>query len=129
MDIDPDGDPRGFAALPMGVGRPVPWAMALCLCSEEVPMMKPKQLPEFKTYQERDAWFLQNADYFTVIKKEGVGHVARDEVKTLADAEILARIRQAIGGGNYMIYAVVGEQSAFVKAVPLKGPVFIKRVP
>ena len=80
--------------------------------------MKPKPLPDFQTYQERDKWFTENADYFTVVKKDGVGHVARDEVTTLAGAEALAKTRQIISGGRYLIYAVVGEQSAFVKTVP-----------
>lgn len=80
--------------------------------------MKPKPLPDFHSYQERDAWFAENADYFTVVKKDGVGHYARDEARTLALAETIAKTRQAIGGGKYMIYAVVGEQSAFVKTVP-----------
>jgi hypothetical protein len=80
--------------------------------------MKPKLLPDFQTYQERDAWFALNADYFTVVKKDGVGHYARDEATTLPAAEAMAKTRQAVGGGKYMIYAVVGEQSAFVKTVP-----------
>lgn len=80
--------------------------------------MKHKLLPDFQTYQQRDAWFAENADYFTVVKKDGVGHVARDEAPTLAAAEASAKTKQTIGGGKYLIYAVVGEQSAFVKTVP-----------
>ena len=103
----------------MGMGCLAPWAMATVLCIRKVLLaMKPKPLPDFQTYQERDAWFTENADYFTVVKKDGVGHVARDEVQTLADAEALAKTRQTISGGRYLIYAVVGEQSAFVKTVP-----------
>jgi len=80
--------------------------------------MKPKQLPDFQTYQERDAWFAANADYFTIVKKDGVGHYARDETKTLTAAETLAKTRHTISRRKYMIYAVVGEQSAFVKTYP-----------
>jgi len=103
----------------MGMDCLTPWIMASLLYIEEVlVVMKPKLPPDFQTYQERDAWFTENADYFTVVKKDGVGHVARDEVNTLADAEALAKTRQTISGGRYLIYAVVGEQSAFVKTVP-----------
>jgi len=80
--------------------------------------MKPKPLPDFKTYQERDAWFAANADYFTIVRKDGVGHYARDEAKTLAKAEAIAKTRQVVTSGRYLIYAVVGEQSALVKAIP-----------
>ena len=76
-----------------------------------------KQLPDFKTSNERDSFFRDHADYFTVIKKEGVGHYARDERKTLDEAVALAKTKITIGGGRYMIYAVIGEQSAFVKSV------------
>lgn len=81
-------------------------------------MRKPKPMPDFKTYQDRDLWFAQNADYFTVVRKDGVGHYARDEAPTLAAAEALATTRRTVAGGRYLIYAVVGEQSAFVKTVP-----------
>lgn len=79
--------------------------------------MKKKLPPDFKTYEERDNYFRDNADYFTLIKKGGVGHYARDERKTLAEIEALAKTKLTLGGGNYMIYAVIGEQSAFVKTI------------
>ena len=74
-------------------------------------------LPDFKSHDERDNYFRDHAEYFTVIKKHGVGAYQRDECKTLAEAENLVKTRQAIGGGNYMIYAVIGNQSAFVKGM------------
>lgn len=80
-------------------------------------MKKPKPTPDFKTSQERDDWFRDNADYFTLVKKAGVGHYARDECKSLVEAEALAKTKIAVGGGRYLIYAVVGQQSALVKAV------------
>ena len=76
-----------------------------------------KNLPDFKTYQERDDYFRDHADYFTLIKKEGVGKYRHDVCKSLAEAEALAKIKQAVGGGRYLIYAVIGEQSALTKAV------------
>jgi hypothetical protein len=80
-------------------------------------------MPDFKSWEERDKYFLEHAEYFTVIKKAGVGHYQRDEAKTLVQAENLVKTRQTIGGGNYMIYAVIGEQSAFVKAMPEGGKI------
>jgi hypothetical protein len=76
-----------------------------------------KDMPDFKTYEERDVFFRENADYFTVVKKAGVGNYQRDERKTLAEAEALAKTKQTIGGGHYLIYAVIGEQSALVKPI------------
>lgn len=81
--------------------------------------MNIKRLPDFKSSDERDAYFRDHADFFTVVKKAGRGY-ERDECKTLADAEKLAKTKQVIGGSGYMIYAVIGEQSAFVKAIPPK---------
>ena len=77
-----------------------------------------KMLPDFKTYQERDQFFKENADYFTLVAKNGVGTYSRTEFKTVADATKAAQTRQVVGGGGWMIYAVIGQQSAFVKAVP-----------
>lgn len=73
--------------------------------------------PDFKTWQERDAYFREHADYFTLVKKSGVGQYDRSEFKTLAEAEKAAQTKALIGGGGWMIYAVIGEQSAFVKAI------------
>lgn len=76
-----------------------------------------KTLPDFQSIQERDDYFRENADYFTLVNKSGVGVYNRDERKSLAEIESLAKTKQTIGGGRYMIYAVIGEQSAFVKTV------------
>lgn len=74
-------------------------------------------MPDFKSIDERDTYFREHADYFTLVKKAGVGHYSRDEFKSVEEAEALAKTKTAVGGGGYMIYAVIGEQSAFVKAV------------
>lgn len=76
----------------------------------------PRGTPDFKTFEERDAWFKQHADYFTVVRKSGTGY-ERNEAPTLAEAVKLAKTKITIGGGRYMIYAVIGEQSAFVQNV------------
>jgi hypothetical protein len=44
-------------------------------------------LPDFKTYQERDNYFRDHGDYFTLVKKAGVGEPSRVEYKSLAEAE------------------------------------------
>jgi hypothetical protein len=74
-------------------------------------------LPDFKTYEERDKFFAEHAEYFTVVKKSGVGKYDRSEYKTLVEATHAAQTRQIVGGGGWMIYAVIGNQSAFVKAI------------
>lgn len=73
-------------------------------------------MPDFKSNQERDDYFFQNADYFTLVKAK-VGIPDRTEYKTMAEAESAAKTRITIGGGRYMIYAVIGNESAFVKGV------------
>lgn len=78
---------------------------------------RPKSMPDFKSHQERDKYFRENAEYFTLIKKEGVGNYARDERKSLAEIEALAQTKITVGGGRYMVYAVIGEQSALVKTI------------
>lgn len=87
-------------------------------------MTKPRigAMPDFKSHEERDKYFRDHADYFTAIKKSGVGHYDRNEAKTLDEAIKMAQTKQAIGGGNYMIYAVIGQQSAFVQSVPETQP-------
>jgi hypothetical protein len=74
--------------------------------------------PDFKTYKERDDYFRENAEYFTVVKKAGVGQVDRTEYKTLEEAERAAQTKATISGGGWMIYAIIGSQSAFVTSVP-----------
>ena len=77
----------------------------------------PKPLPDFQTYQERDEYFRDHADFFTLIKKDGVGHYERSEGATLAEIEKLAHTKISVGGGKYLVYAVIGGQSAFVKTI------------
>lgn len=76
-----------------------------------------KSIPVFGTIEERDAYFNENADYFTLIKKEGVGHCQRDERNSLDEIEKLAKTKIEVGGGRFLVYAVIGEQSALVKTI------------
>lgn len=82
------------------------------------PEVRSRGMPDFQSHAERDQYFRDNAEYFTAVKKAGVGHYDRNEAKTLAEVIKLAQTKQAIGGGNYMIYAVIGQQSAFVQTLP-----------
>jgi hypothetical protein len=75
-------------------------------------------LPDFKTYEERDTYFRENADYFTVVKKTGVGIYDRFEFSSLDEALRAAQTKATIGGGGWMIYGVIDGQSAFVTSVP-----------
>ena len=79
-----------------------------------------KITPDFKTYQERDDYFRKNADYFTLFSMSGRGTDTKIECKTLEEAEKLAQTKQVIAGGGWLIYAVIGSQSALVKTVPVK---------
>lgn len=74
-------------------------------------------LPDFKSHKERDDYFRDNADYFSVIRMGGIGVSERIEAKTLAEAEKAIKIRQAVIGGRFLIYAVIDQQSALAKTV------------
>lgn len=76
-----------------------------------------KPLPDFKSHEERDNYFKQHADYFTLIKKSGVGTYQRDERNSLEEIISLAQTKITVGGGKYLVYAVIGEQSAFVMTI------------
>lgn len=74
-------------------------------------------MPDFKSHAERDAWFKENAQYYTLVKKTGVGKYSRDEYYSLEEALKAGKTKALIGGGGYMVYAVVGEQSALVTTI------------
>lgn len=81
-----------------------------------------KDPPDFRTADERDEYFRKNAGYYTLVAKSGVGKYDRTEYNSIAEAEKAAQTRQLIGGGGgWLIYAVIGEQSALVKAIPVRG--------
>ena len=88
------------------------------MAKSKKPEVRSRGMPDFQSYAERDQYFRDNADYFTLIKKSGVGTYERSEAKTLAEIEALAKTKITVGGGRYLVYAVIGEQSAFVKTIP-----------
>ena len=77
-----------------------------------------KQIPDFKSIEERDQWITDNADYFTTLVYWGEGgrSFSRYELSTLLNAEKAANFF-AKNGYKSMIYAVVGASDAFVKSV------------
>lgn len=72
----------------------------------------------FPTVEARDAWIINNADYFTVGRRLGPGlGYERHEVPTLVDAENLGRRMADTVNRAYLIYAVSDIYSTFVKAI------------
>jgi hypothetical protein len=79
---------------------------------------EPKWLPDFASHEERDKYFREHADYFTLVRKGPVGSgYKREEYKTLQEAEKAGATKALVGGTGWMIYAVIGNQSAFVKGI------------
>lgn len=76
-----------------------------------------KSIPVFKSHDERDAYFRDNADYFTLVRKAGVGVYERIEYPTLAKAIAAGQTKAVISGGGWLVYGVIGEQSAMVATV------------
>lgn len=82
-----------------------------------------KPVPDFKSHDDRDKFFKEHADYFTAVKFQGVGKYDRIEAQALEEAKRLAQTKAIIGGGRYMIYAVIGGQSAYVTTMSATGEV------
>lgn len=73
-------------------------------------------MPDFQTYQERDAWIKAHADYFTVVRYLGPRRgYERHEVKTLAEAQALAGRMSVEAGVPYLVYAVSGIHDAWME--------------
>jgi hypothetical protein len=76
-------------------------------------------MPDFKSIEERDAWIIEHAKYFTVLACYGLGRsFERNEVSSsLDDAIALAQSLVKTHFMRCMIYAVAPPYDAFVKAV------------
>lgn len=71
----------------------------------------------FSSSEERDKWIIKNCDYFTAVRRVNL-QTERYEFPSLDEAEAAARrILNESGGKPFMIYAVSGIYSAFVKGV------------
>lgn len=80
------------------------------------------QTLDFKTAKERDEYIINNSDYFTVVRHLGPRRgYERHEVKTLVEAETLARRMAKEAGKPYIIYAVAGLRDAMVGYVDQEG--------
>lgn len=77
-----------------------------------------KQIPDFKTEKERQAWFIENADYFTAVTRRTL-HNERHEFKTRAEALAYANsiLQNDPLARPFMIYAVVNNSDTFVESV------------
>lgn len=71
----------------------------------------------FNSDQERSAWIIEHADYYTVIRFHNRRY-GRVECKTHEEAHWLAeQMVKETPHARFMIYAVVGNQSTYVETV------------
>lgn len=75
-----------------------------------------KPLPTFTNHDERDAYFREHGEYYTLVCKAGLGY-ERHSYKTLAEALRAGQTKQHIGGNGWMVYGVINGQSALVSTV------------
>lgn len=74
-------------------------------------------MPEFKSEPERQKWITDNAEMFTVIRRQNRRNI-RQEFNTLADAEHYAReVAVSNRDARLLIYAVYGVHDTYVKTV------------
>jgi hypothetical protein len=76
-----------------------------------------KPIPDFKSIEERDTWFRDNADYFTVVRHNGHGNYTKIECNSLKEALYTAKWLATKHDNTWMIYAVVGVSDAFVRMI------------
>ena len=77
-----------------------------------------KQIPDFKNEPERQAWFIQNADYFSAVSRRNFRN-ERTEHRTRTEAVAYATqtLRDDPQARPFMIYAVVNNSDTFVENV------------
>ncbi len=75
------------------------------------------QLPDFKSINERDEYFLEHAEMFTVVRRLSPYSIDRHECKNYLEAITLAEKLVKETGRPYMIYSVIGPYDGFVVAV------------
>lgn len=80
-------------------------------------------IPEFSSREEREKWFVENADYFTIVRR-AKGKSYRVETKTLVRAETLAK--SIVEQPRYqhvrlLIYAVRGVSDTYVETIAREG--------
>lgn len=71
----------------------------------------------FESAKEREAWLLQNANYFTTVRMLNRRY-ARQEHKTLEEARTHAHLLLIQDGSKpVLIYAVKGDSSTYVEMI------------
>lgn len=74
-------------------------------------------MPDFESEKERQQWIINNADYFTVVRRRNLKN-ERLEFKSLSEAEAGARkLLVDNPDARYLIYAVAGIHDTFVKVI------------
>lgn len=80
--------------------------------------MKSVELREYKSSNDRDAFILKNAVYFTCVAFLGVGKYDRNEMTTLKEARHLGQRLAEHHKRNYLIYAINKQgNSAYVETI------------
>lgn len=75
-----------------------------------------KTVPHFKNEPERQQWFIENASFFTLIRRINMRN-ERLEFPTKGEAEhAVRRLIEREPEARYMMYAVVNELDNFVRA-------------
>lgn len=75
------------------------------------------QLPDFKTPKERDQYFLEHAEFFTVIRRLSPYSVDKRQCKGYFEATRLADKLVKESGRPYMIYSVIGPYDSLIETV------------
>lgn len=80
-------------------------------------MQNAGKIPEFKTEKERQAWIIENAEYYTVVSFLGAGQFEKYEEKIFSEALDKARSLADFSNRSYMIYAVVEPYDTYVTTI------------
>lgn len=80
-------------------------------------MQNAGKIPEFKTEKERQAWIIENAEYYTVVSFLGAGQFEKYEEKLFSHAMEIARSLANLSNRSYMIYAVVAPYDTYVTTI------------
>lgn len=85
--------------------------------------------PDCRTSEERSQWIIDNADYFTVVRRSHLKYV-REEFTTLAEATWFAT--EAVRARNnlrLLIYAVAGRYETYVTTINRETPGVTRNTP
>lgn len=75
-----------------------------------------KSIPVFNSNTERDDYFRENAEQYTLVCKAGLGY-ERHSFKTLQEALKAGQVKQHVGGNGWLVYGVINGQSSLVATV------------